>query len=98
MKGKRVTIKDIAERLNLSTSTVSRALTGHSDVKTETRKLVSNLAEELDYRPDPLAVNLKQRKTKIIGLIIPQIVNRFFSKALAGIQEVVNREGYNIII
>ncbi|MEM9297995.1 MAG: LacI family DNA-binding transcriptional regulator [Bacteroidota bacterium] len=98
MKGKRITIKDIAQRLNLSTSTVSRALTSHSDVKAETRKLVTSLAKELDYYPDPLAVNLKQRKTKIIGLILPKIVNRFFSKALAGIQEVVNREGYNIII
>ncbi len=60
--------------------------------------MVMSLAEELDYHPDPVAVNLKQRKTKVIGLIIPRIVNRFFSKALAGIQQVVNERGYNIII
>ncbi len=98
MKKRRTTIKDLAFRLNLSTSTVSRALTSHSDVSAETRQMVMSLAEELDYHPDPIAVNLKQRKTKVIGLIIPRIVNRFFSKALAGIQQVVNERGYNIII
>jgi len=84
--------------LNLSTSTVSRALSDHSDVSASTRNAVRQLADELNYQPDPIAVSLKQRKSKVIGLIIPRIVNRFFSKALAGIQAVVNEHGYNIII
>ena len=63
MKARRVTIKDIARHLNISTSTVSRALTNHSDVNAETRKRIRSLAEELDYYPDPLAISLKQQKT-----------------------------------
>ena len=98
MTVKRTTIKDIAVQLNLSTSTVSRALSDHSDVSAKTRVMVRELAQQLDYHPDPVAVNLKQRKTKVIGLILPRIVNRFFSKALSGIQSVVNDHGYNIII
>lgn len=98
MTAKRTTIKDLAKRLELSTSTVSRALSGHSDVSVATREMVRKLAEELDYHPDPMAVSLKKRKSKVIGLIIPRIVNRFFSKTLAGIQEVVNQHGYNIIV
>ena len=98
MAGRRITIKDLARRLNLSTSTVSRALANHSDVSEDTKRLVTQLATELDYHPDPNAVNLKQRRTNVIGLIIPRIVNRFFSKALGGIQQVVNEHGYTIIL
>ncbi len=98
MPGRRVTIKDLAHRLNLSTSTVSRALANHSDVSEDTRRLVTQLATELDYHPDPSAVHLKQRRTNVIGLIIPRIVNQFFSKALGGIQQVVNEHGYTIIL
>ena len=95
---RRPTIKDIALELNMSTSTVSRALTKHPDVSNETRRAVMELAERWDYQPDPLAVGLKQNKTNIIGVIIPQIVNRFFSKAISGIQEVARANGYRIMI
>ncbi|MEO1051882.1 MAG: LacI family DNA-binding transcriptional regulator [Bacteroidota bacterium] len=98
MKGRRVTIKDIARHLNMSTSTVSRALTNHSDVSEETKRTVMALAEEWDYQPDPIAVGLKQKKTRTIGVIIPQIVNPFFSKCISGIQEAVNLRGYNVMI
>lgn len=98
MSGKRITIKDIATRLNLSTSTVSRALSDHSDVSAETRQMVRHLAEVLDYQPDPIAVNFRQRRSNVIGVIIPQLVNQFFSKALAGMQQVASESGYNIII
>lgn len=98
MRGKRITIKDLARRLNLSTSTVSRALSGHSDVSTETRDMVRRLADVLDYQPDPIAVNFRQRRSNVIGVIIPQLVNQFFSKALAGMQQIANESGYNIII
>ncbi|TRX48575.1 LacI family transcriptional regulator [Fulvivirga sp. M361] len=97
MRGRRIRIKDLADRLSLSTSTVSRALAGHSDVSAETRQLVNQLADELNYYPDPIAVNLKQRKSNVIGLIVPNIDNRFFAKALTGIQQVVSQHAYNII-
>lgn len=97
MAGRRIRIKDLADRLNLSTSTVSRALAGHSDVSAETRLLVNQLADDLNYYPDPVAVNLKQRRSNVIGLIVPKIDNRFFAKALYGIQQVVNQHAYNII-
>ncbi|MEM7548603.1 MAG: LacI family DNA-binding transcriptional regulator [Bacteroidota bacterium] len=98
MKGRRVTIKDIAAHLKMSTSTVSRALANHSDVSRETRDIVLQLAEEWDYQPDPIAVSLRQKRTHTLGVIIPQINNRFFSKAISGIQEVANANGYNVMI
>ena len=97
MASKRIRIKDLADRLGLSTSTVSRALAGHADVSAETRRSVNQLAQELNYYPDPIAVNLKQRKSNVIGLIVPKIDNRFFAKALDGIQQVANQHAYNII-
>lgn len=95
---RRITIKDIANELKMSTSTVSRALSKHPDVSKETRRVVMELAEYWDYTPDPLAVGLKQSKTNVIGVIVPQIMNRFFSKAISGIQEVSRANGYRIMI
>lgn len=93
-----VTIKDLARMLGLSKSTVSRALTGHGDIHPETRKRVLELAAKLDYHPNAVAVNLKQQRTNTIGVLIPDTVNRFFAKAVGGIQHVATLAGYNIII
>ncbi len=98
MKKRRITIKDIARELDMSTSTVSRALSDHSDVSAETRKLVMDLAERLEYQPDPIAVSLRQNRTNVIGVIVPQIINRFFSKSISGIQEVARQHGYRVMI
>jgi len=98
MAGKRITIKDIAKALNLSTSTVSRALSNRPDVSKETRKAVMELVESWEYQPDPIAVSLRSKNTHTIGVIVPQIINRFFSKAISGIQEVANENGFNLII
>ncbi|MEM9895829.1 MAG: LacI family DNA-binding transcriptional regulator, partial [Bacteroidota bacterium] len=98
MKKGRITIKDLARQLKMSTSTVSRALTDHSDVSSETRRKVKDLAEYLDYQPDPIAVGLRRNKTGIIGIIVPQIVNRFFSKCISGFQEVAHANGYKVMI
>lgn len=95
---RRKRIKDIAEELNMSTSTVSRALTQHPDVSKHTRRMVMELAEIWDYQPDPLAVGLRRNKTYVIGVIVPQIGNRFFSKAISGIQEVARANGYRVMI
>jgi len=92
------TIRDIARILGISKSTVSRALNNHYDVNPETARKVRELAEKIDYHPNILAQHLKQQRTNTIGVIIPETVNRFFSLAVGGIQEVANKTGYNVMI
>jgi DNA-binding LacI/PurR family transcriptional regulator len=92
------TIRDIARMLGISKSTVSRALNDHYDVNPETAKKVRELAAQIDYQPNLLAQHLKQQRTNTIGVIIPETVNRFFAKAVGGIQQAANRAGYNVII
>ncbi len=92
------TIRDIARILGISKSTVSRALNNHYDVNAETARKVHELAAQLDYHPNLLAQHLKQQRTNTIGVVIPETVNRFFAKAIGGIQEVANRAGYNVMI
>ncbi len=93
-----VTIKDIAKMLGISKSTVSRALSEHSDVNPETRQKVVEVAQRLHYQPNTVAVNLKQQRTNTIGVIIPETTNHFFAKAIGGIQHVANLNGYNVVI
>ena len=92
------TIRDIALILGISKSTVSRALNDHYDVKPETAKRVRELAAQIDYHPNLLAQHLKQQRTNTIGVVIPDTVNRFFAKAVGGIQQVANQAGFNVII
>ena len=92
------TIRDIALILGISKSTVSRALNDHFDVKPETARKVRELAAQIDYHPNLLAQHLKQKRTNTIGVVIPETVNRFFAKAIGGIQEVANKAGYNVMI
>ena len=75
-----VTIKDIAKALNLSTSTVSRALRGSFEIKIETKRLVMDYAEKVNYSPNPIALSLKENKSRAIGVIVPEIANHFFHK------------------
>jgi DNA-binding LacI/PurR family transcriptional regulator len=98
MKNRPVTIKDIARRLNISVSTVSRALRGSTDINPETKKLVIDLAAELDYQPNSIALSLVKSKTNIVGVIIPDITIPFFASAIKGIQEVASAAGYNVMI
>ena len=93
-----LTIKDIAKLLGISKSTVSRALTEHSDVNAETREKVLAIARQYDYQPNAIAQNLKQQRTNTLGVIVPDTVNRFFSKAVGGIQKIAYPSGYNIMI
>jgi LacI family transcriptional regulator len=97
MKGKNVTIKEIAQRLGIAISTVSRALHDAYDVSPETRKKVLDLAEELDYRPNPFAVSLVNHRTNIIGVLLPEIATHYFSTVVKGIQDVAYSVGYNVM-
>jgi len=93
-----VTIKDIARILNISVSTVSRALRDAYDVKKETREKVLALAAEIKYKPNFNAIGLAQRSTHHIGVILPYITNYYFATVITGIQEIAYQKDYNITI
>ncbi|KEO75310.1 LacI family DNA-binding transcriptional regulator [Anditalea andensis] len=92
------TIKDIAKALNVSASTVSRALKDYPGISQETKKKVKELAEKLNYRPNAVALSLRKSKTFTIGVIIPEVVHFFFSTVISGIEEVAFANGYNVIL
>lgn len=98
MKNQSVTIKDIAKVLGISKSTVSRALTEHSDVNPATRERIIALARQLQYQPNAIALNLKQQCTHTIGVMIPETANSFFSKVVSGIQKTANLAGYHVMV
>ena len=98
MKSGLVTIKDLARELNISASTVSRALKDHPDISKETKLAVQELARKLNYQPNAVALSLKQRRSNTIGVIIPEIVHYFFSSVISGIEDVAYDAGFNVII
>ena len=98
MKFDSVTIKDIAKALNLSTSTVSRALRGSYEISADTKKQVLEYAEKINYRPNPIALSLKERRTRSIGVVVSEIANNFFSQAINGIESIAYNRGYHVII
>ncbi len=93
-----VTIKDIAQELKLSVSTVSRALRDSAEIKLETKMLVKEVAARLHYTPNPIALSLKEKRSKIIGVIVPEIANNFSSNCIAGIEDIAYKKGYHVLI
>ena len=93
-----VTLMQIAEKLNISVSTVSKALKDYPDVSDKTKGLVKELAKTLNYQPNAFAVNLRTKESKTIGLIIPAIVHHFFSNVIKGILAQAEKKGYLVII
>src|SRR5215211_8404260 len=98
MKFEAITIKDIARALGLSTSTVSRALRDSYEISPETKKLVLEYAEKINYRPNPIALSLKERRSRSIGVVVSEIANNFFSQAINGIESISYNRGYHVII
>jgi LacI family transcriptional regulator len=98
MKFEPVTIKDIGKALGLSTSTVSRALRGSYEISSETKKLVLEYAEKINYRPNPIALSLKERRNHSLGIIVCEIANNFFSQAINGIESIAYNRGYHVIM
>ena len=92
-----ITLKDIAKALNLSPSTVSRAMKDHPAISQETRKLVQAYALEHKYKPNTLAMQLRTNRNNTIGVIVPEIVHYFFSTVLSGIQMEAENDGYNVL-
>ena len=93
-----ITIKDLAKELNISPSTISRALKDHPDISPKTKEIVKALAEKLKYRPNHLAQGLRNSKTNTIGVIIPEFIHFFFSTIISGIEDVAYSKGYNVIL
>lgn len=91
------TIKEIAQRLNVSVSTVSRALNNHPRIGLRTRTRVQELAKKLNYEPNPKAISFKQKKTDVIGVILPYIREDFFSEAISGIETAALEHDYTIL-
>ena len=98
MNKPQITIKDIARALNVSPSTVSRALKDNPDISQETRNLIHAYAREHNYKPNVLAVNLRASRSNTIGVIVPQLVHHFFSCVLSGIEKAAAEAGYNILV
>ena len=95
---KEVTIYDIAKELNVSPTTVSRALNDHNSISKETTKAVKKLAQKMGYQPNSIASSLRKNKTNTIGVIMPLINRPFISSLISGIEEGANQAGYNVII
>ncbi|WP_057938022.1 LacI family DNA-binding transcriptional regulator [Algoriphagus resistens] len=98
MSKKVTTIKDIAERLNVSIATVSRALRGSTDIKRETKLAVMEMAKEMDYHPNLLASSLSSKKSKILGVVVPTINRQFWSNSISGIENIAYGLGYKVMI
>lgn len=98
MKFEAVTIKDIAKALGISTSTVSRALRDSYEISIETKELVLECAEKLNYKPNPIAQMLKEKRSRSIGVVVCEIANNFFSQVINGIESVAYDRGYSVII
>jgi LacI family transcriptional regulator len=93
-----ITLKQIAETLGISITTVSKALKNYPDVSPKTRKAVLELADSLSYTPNSFAVNLRTKESRTIGLIIPEVVHHFFSNVINGIIDEAEKNGYLVII
>jgi LacI family transcriptional regulator len=93
-----ITLKQIAETLGISITTVSKALKNYPDVSPKTRKAVLDLAQSLSYTPNSFAVNLRTKESRTIGLIIPEVVHHFFSNVINGIIDEAEKNGYLVII
>ena len=96
MKSK-ATLKQIAKELHVSVSTVSKALNDSPEISEQTKAKVKEYAKLKNYKPNVIGLNLKNRKTKTIGVIIPNILNSFFAKVFTGIEKVAEEKGYNVI-
>ncbi|WP_066629197.1 LacI family DNA-binding transcriptional regulator [Labilibacter marinus] len=95
---KRITINDIAKELNVTPSTVSRALAGNTRVSVKTRELVTQKAKELGYQQNVIAASLRKGKSDTIGMIVPRINRHFFSNVISGVEEILNPAGYTLVI
>src|SRR5215211_9397817 len=98
MSSHQPTIKEIAKTLNISVSTVSRALHDHSSIGLRTKMRVKQLAKELNYEPNQTAIFFQQGKTFTIGVILPELSEAFFSSAISGIEDAAHKANYTVLM
>src|SRR5689334_6226992 len=94
----KVNIKVLAEQLQLSVSTISKALRDSYEISDETKKKVMELASQLNYVPNPYASSLRKKKSKTIAVVLPEVADNFFSLAINGIQTIAETKGYHVLI
>lgn len=94
----KLTLKQIAKELDVSISTVSKALKDSSEIGEDTKEKIKAFAKLYNYKPNNIALSLKNRKTKTIGIIIPEIVHHFFTTVISGVEKVANELGYNVLV
>lgn len=92
------TLKKIAQVLDISISTVSRALKNHPDISVLTKQKVMELAQTLEYEPNAMAVNLRSKNTKVFGIMIPSITNQFYDSFISAVEEEARKSGYSLMI
>ncbi|MBK8946312.1 MAG: LacI family DNA-binding transcriptional regulator [Ignavibacteriae bacterium] len=98
MTSKSIRLSDIAEKLNVSTVTVSKALRNHPDISPQTKKMISKAAAEMGYTPNFMARNLSSRKSNTIGIVVPKIAHFFFGSIIESIYDIAFKNGYEIIL
>ncbi|WP_029033486.1 LacI family DNA-binding transcriptional regulator [Salinimicrobium terrae] len=94
----KLTLKQIARELDVSVSTVSKALRDSPEISDDTRQKIQAFAKLYNYKPNNIALSLKNRRTRTIGLVLPEIVHDFFATVISGVEEVANKRGYNVLI
>lgn len=94
----KLTIKTLAKELNLSSSTISKALRDSHEISVETKKKVLELARRLDFTPNPFASSLRKKQSKTIAVVIPEVANSFFAQAINGVESVAKEKGYHVMI
>jgi len=92
------TLKDIAKALGLSTSTVSRALRDTHEISAETKKIVLEYAQKINYHPNPIALSLKERRSRSIGVSLSEVANHYYAQVINGIESIAYDRGYHVII
>lgn len=95
---RKVTLKQIAKELDVSISTVSKSLRNSLEISEDTRQKVQAFAKLYNYKPNNIALSLKNKKTKTICIIIPEIIHHFFTTVISGVEHVANEKGYNVIV
>lgn len=95
---KNITIKSIARELGISISTVSRALKNNPRIGSDTRQKVIQMAERLNYVPNPIALNLQKSRTNMLGLVVPTLEEEFFSHVISGVEQVASEHGFHLIV
>lgn len=94
----KITLKDIARELEVSISTVSKALKNSEEISRDTKEKIQAFAKLYNYKPNNIAISLKNKRTKNIGVVIPDIVHHFFTTVIRGIEKYANAKGYNVIV